>query len=298
MSEWYLILKKTDTTGIEQEKATRVGLFRGWISEVIASMTTRADETEFDCYSDNLYPASGNIQYREDSDKAGSMGTLKSIGNNATMASADWVNIRGLLFEYICEPGNWFNIKNDAAVVGTDCMPILTGTGEDIYFVRRALFSYDPDMENWVLIEYVPAVWQRRAAIGADSGNTDIAAAIDLPQVGYYHFDVYVEVEEVDGGDAAVNTAIAQQLSVITYDDTPAVEDSILVDMSPSFTPDVTSSAKMFNTSLQGSGIIYVSNAVEANRIIYVNATLSNGVSQNVLEGYIHLLYLGKLINV
>lgn len=278
-----------------------MGLHRGWRSETKSAFGTRADETTLDVDSDDLDPVTGsvkNIVYRPDTSAAGSLGTFQSIGKTSAMGFTEWAAVHGLLFEIACEQDNWFNVKNNATIADTNFKKILTVSNKDEHFISRALFSYDNVDECWYLIAHTPAAGFKRASIPVGAGNTDIEAITNLPQIGYYKYDVYVTTLEVDHDSNTVNTAAAQTLSVLTKDDTPSTYETQTVDSSATFAPAGTSTDKFVNNSLQGSGIIYVPNAAIGNRKIYVNAGLPNGETQTIEGGYIHVLYLGKVLGV
>ena len=267
----------------------------GWQVETISGAVIRPDTTVFDCESGNLLDAViKNILYTEDVATPGPMGTLASIGSSGTMEITDWERIHGLLFLYVAEPDNWFNIYNSAELEGYDHKPILTGTGDNIYFVRRALFAYDKDLFQWVLLDYVPAVWGQQCGI-AGPANTDIEVVHYLPQVGYYHFDVSVNVQELDGPDPA-NLDAAQQLTIKASGD-PTTGETLGVDTSVIYDPGPVAATKTVNTQLQGSGLIYVEPDENGFLKMYVNVTLPNGTLRTITGGYLHLKYHGKFIN-
>ncbi len=275
-----------------------IGLHLGWVESTINSAATRNDETEFDAESIHIKPATGsqkNIFHREDVALDGSMGILENIGSAQAMSSGDWTAVNGLLFEYIAENGNWFNIKNDGTATNGNFKPLLTGCAGDIYFVSRALFSYDSVIGKWILLSYTKARWFRRVSIGAGNGNEDILIIDELPQAGYYSFYVFITVSETDSNGAAL-TAVSQQLLVKSGDDgtPPTFDESLVVDKSGRYEPDGINITKWFSESLQGSGIISVPGTTKAHRNIYINATLPNGsVSATIDSGYIHIHYLG-----
>lgn len=266
----------------------------GWQVETIAAATPRPDTDVFDCESGNLLDdVIKNIIYSEDTAAPGSMGTMASIGSTGTMDVADWERIHGLMLLYVAEPDNWFNIYNMAELEGYDHKAIYTGTGANVYFVRRALFQYDKDLQQWVLLDYVPAAWANQYGI-AGPANTDIEVVAALPQVGYYFFDCSVNVSETDGG-VPVNVDDAQVLTVKASGDptgaTVACCTSVIYDPGPG------GSSKVVNTHLQGSGHIYVDYDSLDNLKMYVNVHLPNGTLQTITGGYLHLQYLGRHIN-
>jgi hypothetical protein len=271
-----------------------MGNHLGWIIETKSSASTRADETEFDVLSQKLLGDSGtfkNIQHIEDvSSAAGSMGTIENIGSSLSMSTDAWNNIHGLLLIYNCQADNWFNVKHNGRATDSDVKPIYTGTAANVNFIKKALFCYDKDVDKWHLLAWTPAKWKRRDTFSSISANTDVVVAQDLPQAGYYHFDIYCEVSEQTGGNDKV-TETPQELDVKSTAETITIDKSGYFDVAPNGTPPA-----WYNKSLQGSGIINVNNAIKADRDVSINVTLPNGTTQSVVAGYIHLIYLGEFI--
>jgi hypothetical protein len=267
----------------------------GWQTETVSGAVIRPDTTTFECESEKLKLAViKNILYSEDVATPGSMGLIVSIGSPYTMEVADWERIHGLKFLYVAEPDNWFNIYNSAELEGYDHKPILTGTSGNIYFVQRALFSYDSVLFQWVLLDYVPAQWAQQYGI-TGAPNTDIEVVHYLPQIGYYHFDIAVSVSETI--DAVTeNTGSPQTLTIKASGD-PTYGESNTVDVSDIYDPGVGGMTKMLSTHLQGSGLIYVNYDENGDLKMYVNVTLPNGTLQAITGGYLHLKYHGKFIN-
>lgn len=272
-----------------------MGNHQGWISEIIGNALPRTDESEFDAASYRLLGDSGtykNIIHRENTGGAqGPMGILANIGSALAMDADDWELIHGILFEYTCSANNWFDIKNEGTAPGGDFKPIYTGTAEDIRFVKRALFCYDKDEEMWFLISWTRAVWERIEQFGTLPANTDVDVALNLPQAGLYHFDVYCGAEERRDGNI-VATEAPQSLSI------KSTAATIIADTSGFFTLAVNGTPPSWsNLSLQGSGIIPVLDADVSARKIQLNALLPNGQVQAVTGGYIHLMYFGEMID-
>jgi hypothetical protein len=75
------------------------------------------------------------------------------------------------------------------------------------------------------------------------------------------------------------------------------MNDTLVVDVSVIHAPPPASTSKVIGNSLQGSGIIYVGYQDILMRWLKINATLPNGVTQQITGGYIHLWYCGDTIN-
>lgn len=283
-----------ETVIVDLDLNAYIGLHTGFVNQVINSANIRDDETEFDVVSTKIKPdgeIQKNIQYREDATSSGSLGILENIGSAQTMSSGDWDYINGLLFTYCTNANNWFNIKDGGSATNGDVKPISTNAG-DIKFVKRATFAYDKTQAKWVLLSYSTAKWMRRDQFKDIDANTDVVVSERLPQIGYYHFDVYAVVTETTSGYNDVDTEISQELTV------KSITDSIKVDLSGYFVPDENApSVAWRNKSLQGSGIIHVGGENLADRKVSINASLLNGDLQEIEDGYIHLIYLGELID-
>jgi hypothetical protein len=290
----YISVSTLNDAGDEDVKLTfntgvLMGNHIGWVLDTIAESVIRADETEFDAETSKLRPGTGaqqNILFREDVATAGSMGVLVNIGSSNTMSTGQWTAVSGLLFEYVAENNNWFNIKNGGTAPNTRFKPINTGCAGDLKFLSRALFCYDNVLDVWVLKSCTKAKWARTDAIGIINANEAVDVCLSLPQIGTYKFDIYLTVDETNTDTSPANTESAQILTV----------ESLVVDTSPTYTPEVLTSSVWQNHSLQGSGLISITDATLATRIVSITVTLPNGDVQAVTGGYIHLTYLGDLI--
>jgi len=272
---------------------TFIGTHRGFANDVEATYSLRADETQFDLESAQIKPTSSsqrNVIWRGDTSAAGSIGTIRGVGSAQSMSAGDFTAIDGLLFKIACEKGNWFNIKNDATISDNDDIrKVVTGTAGDLFFLKRALLGFDATLDYWFVLAATHEVWKRRDSIGALPANTDVNVSVNIPQIGYYHFDIYIDVtEETD--HISVNTAEAQVLTV------KSTAESIIVDTTAICDNTGSTQTKMVNNSLQGSGFLLVNDAAIASRIIQMNVTLPNGTDQAVVGGYIHLTYYGDII--
>jgi hypothetical protein len=268
--------------------SSHIGLHLGWIYEIEASASIRVDETAYNLDSVHLNAYSlqlKHIIHRPDTAAAGSLGLIQSIGKNEFMPAEQWAAIHGLLFCFTVEDDNWFNLKNDATVADTDYRKIVTGTDGDLYFLKSALMAYDNDAECWYVISYTRATWQRLDTF-TGVGNSDILVAANLPQIGYYHFDVYGVVDENNE-----NTSTQQTLTI------KCTGTALEIDQSANMSWIGAAGGVWCNRSLQGSGLIYVSDAAIADRDVYLNAYLPN-YALPTIEGYIHLIYLGRNIEV
>lgn len=125
------------------------------------------------------------------------------------------------------------------------------------------------------------------------AGNTFI---IDLPEsntpqdylpfTGYYNVDVYVEVSEFDGSMLPVNCGTEQTLTVGRSGGGIAR----MIDKSLVYIPVPSTSAKVLNSSLQGSAIIELRKGEKVRVVV----TLPNGVNKMVNSGYVDLNFINK----
>lgn len=275
-----------ETYEVAATLSSHVGLHLGWIYETEASASVRTDETAWDLDSTHLNAATGSLKHivhRPDTSAAGSQGLIQSIGQNGDMSTEQWALIHGLLFCISVEDNNWFNLKNNATVNDGNYKKIKTGTESDLYFLKSALLAYDNDAACWYVISTTRATWQRTESVSG-IGNRDELVADNLPQIGYYFFDVRVEVDEDQQ-----NTTAAQELFIKGGGLT------LSIDKSANLNWGGPAGGIFLNHSLQGSGIIYINNAAVADREIYLYVTLPNNAITS-FTGYAHFRFLGKNI--
>jgi hypothetical protein len=112
-----------------------------------------------------------------------------------------------------------------------------------------------------------------------------------LPFDGYYEIDTRVQVtEELTIGGAQANLADSQTLEIRGYNGT-----WLELDRSVTYVPVTpTNQDAVSGHSLQGSAIIYVNQAVTANRDIEYRVTLPNGAYKTLVGGYMHIRYIGN----
>ncbi len=266
----------------------------GWANELINDPPQRMDERTFSVASSKLKPVSSsftNIIYREDAAVEGAMGSLISIGTSRPMSEDDWTAVHGLNFLYVCNKNCWVNLRNDAAESDDYFRPLLTGNGQDINFVQRALFAYDNSGEAWQLLCYTKQSWAKCFTFGELAANEYVIVASELPVSGIYHFDIFCAVEELDEYGVTANVDAQQTLYAAS------ISDGMQVDSSVNYERIAQLQSKVINSSLQGSGIIKVTYLDLAQRWIKINAQLPNGTTQRITGGYIHLFYLGESLN-
>jgi hypothetical protein len=267
----------------------------GWSHNSIAFDSTIAREESLHInFQTDVFDSEVNIrldlEYNDNG--ARTIGTLNSIGKISDVT--DWSKLNSRRVIISAESGSWFNIKNNGTPITNKTKPIITMLNSDIVDVVKAVFTFDSIREIWLLESYeLLASWQqnwfRRYSFNVPNTSSNSLGAIitGLKYKGYYEFDVYCSVYEKDASMNVVNTMAVQSLEVA-----PNGGSSLLICKSPYFVP-VFATPMNVNTSLQGSGILFLNQDECINRSVNITVTLPNGVNNSVEDGYLHVRYLG-----
>lgn len=126
------------------------------------------------------------------------------------------------------------------------------------------------------------------------SGYVPSGTSMQLPFIGRYKVDMYVEVREYDyDGVTLVSTTSSQTLRIASHNTNLQPLINEIVDASGIFVESLTNpDSKWINVSLQGSIIIYIESMDDSK--VYYEINLPNGDYSEVLGGYMVIKYLGN----
>ncbi len=131
---------------------------KSWTDESTNSLdpaNPRDDDTVTSATSNFLHQSDSNINLSEgyNDNSSNTLGTLHFIGSSGTVT--DWDDLKGRRFVYTAKDGSWFNIKdNSTQTIPANHKKIDTGTNTNIDKVTKAEFSYNNNIEKWVLISF------------------------------------------------------------------------------------------------------------------------------------------------
>lgn len=143
---------------------------------------------------------------------------------------------------------------------------------------------------TWYTIADIPSF--PKASVNLFSGLIPEGTSLQLPFIGHYSIDIYVDVREYDyDGSTLKSTTGSQSLRVVAYDSNPLTAIDKIVDTSGVYMEGGThTGGQWVNMSLQGSTLIYVTSTVKK---VYYEINLPNGFINEVLGGYMVIKYLG-----
>jgi|GEM_PF-3661835 len=217
-------------------------------------------------------------------DKKGTIGTINWIGrfNQPAGDTALWNGMRVIV---TAKDETWFNLGNDVSVptfLNEIAFPILTGTANTIWRVKKAEFIFDANVGKWQLYSYERATFSVRIWFyPVETTQTIINKTFSLPYPGAYQFDVFAKVRELDAQFNEVPVLTSRMLEIFSSLDNP-------------ITIYYGDQGGIFERSMNGGGII---RSAGRDDTIYLRFTLPNGTYKHIDYGYIHLQLLEKEVD-
>jgi hypothetical protein len=265
---------------------------------VLDSQNPNSETTQVDLFPIAIESMNCNVSWGYDDYKPRTIGLLCHIGSPDPEFS--FIGLKGRKVLFTAKDGSWFNIANLSGQPPPpgNTKPIVTRTESDVYEVTKALFSYSENFDAWILVSYERRYnWFKRYDIPPTplapdtiiSGFVPSELGEGLPYKGFYEVDGYVNVREYeeDGVTQAI-TGGPQSISLV------AGGWELPVDLSGNAGGYSPSPIYWFNNSLQGSAIVEITDDVCNNRVVEYRVTLPNGFKKQILNGYMHIRYIGK----